>query len=764
MQTAARPPDVRPAFYDRRVAIASITIPPCALEPVDRLIEVLGVHRVTAEALVRRGFEEPGDALAYLDGETPLHDPFLLGAMDEACTLIEGAIAAGTRIVVHGDYDVDGVCATALTLLALRLLGAEVEAFLPSRFVEGYGLEPATVDRLADDGVGLIVTVDCGITAVEAVERARERGVAIVITDHHRAGPVLPSAPLVTSRSIEGAAYPFADLCGTGVAFKLAQALWSRRFGGAPTDVPLELEELLDLVALATVADVVPLVDENRSLVRRGMRRLGRGDRPGLRALMVSAGVDPARIRSSDLGFRLAPRINAAGRLGHPDLALQLILADGRADAKPLAEQIEERNRERQRVEETILRAAARAIEAQPESATAKALVAWGDDWHEGVIGIVASRLVERYGRPVVLIALDGERGKGSGRSISSYDLHAGLASASAHLERFGGHRAAAGLTIARAQLEQFAAAFRAHAEETLDPADLGRRHRVDAVLAVDEVSIDLARELERFEPCGLGNPGINLLVPSADLRSVEAMGEGGKHLRLQVSDAGARCGAVAFGRGRDADLLSEPHGFDVICRLEVNEWRGSLSPRLMLREAVALPERGPSGGRALAARLASAGRVACVLEQVSSLGELPRGIDDLILARPPVHPDEQVSLDALPTEVTVHVAYGGEQIEAAIVALTGRELRPVMTALWRAAGDPSQVAYPSELVDLAARVLCELGLAEPSVTGIALVPGAEKRDPGTSVTYAAHAARLAESRRYLSSLGQPEPALALAG
>ncbi len=740
------------------MAIGSIIIPPCALEPVDRLIDALGVHRVTAEALVRRGFEDPAAALAYLDGETPLHDPFLLGAMGEACDVIEAAIASGTRIVVHGDYDVDGVCATALTLLALRMLGAEVEPFLPSRFVEGYGLAPETVDRLADEGYGLIVTVDCGITAVDAVARARERGIAIVITDHHRAAEQLPAAPTVAARGPHAEGYPFTELCGTGVAFKLAQALWARRHGGDPADVPLELEELLDLVALATVADVVPLVDENRSLVRRGMRRLGRGDRPGLRALMVSAGVDPARIRASDLGFRLAPRINAAGRLGHPELALQLILAADRREAQPFADQIEERNRERQRVEEQILRAAARAIEAQPESASAKALVAWGDDWHEGVIGIVASRLVERYGRPVVLIALDGERGKGSGRSIPSFDLHAGLQAASGHLERFGGHRAAAGLTIARSELASFAEAFRRHAEEHLEPGDLGRRHRVDAVLALSEVSIELARELERFEPGGLGNPGINLLVPGADLRAVETMGEAGKHLRLQIADDAARCGAVAFGRGGDAEALSEPCGFDVICRLEVNEWRGSLSPRLMLREALPLAARGAAGGRALQARLASAGR------RVAIAGELvvDDAVDDVIVARPPLHPDELALLDALPAGVTVHHAYGPHQVEEALIGLDAHELRPVMAAIWRAGGRHQSLAIDPVLAELAAAVLVELGLAVREGPSLVLQPGAQKRDPAESRTYAAHARRLAESRAHLASLARIEPALAL--
>ena len=352
---------------------------------------------------------------------------------------------------MHGDYDVDGVCATALAVEVLRLLGAEVEAFLPSRFEHGYGVAVASVEALAAGGAGLLVTVDCGIAAPEAVARARELGLDVVVTDHHRPGEVLPDAPIVASRAPSGAAYPFADLCGTGVVLKLAQALWSRRHGGDPAALPPGARPLSDLVALATVADVVPLADENRALVRRGLRRLAEAERPGLRALMSSAGVDPARLRASDLSFRLAPRINAAGRLGDPPLALDLLLAPSRSEAQPLAEQLEGRNRERQQVEDTILRAAAAEIERSGALERGdRVLVAAGEGWHEGVIGIVASRLVERHARPVVLIALDGERGKGSGRSVSAYDLHAGLAACSGHLERFGGHRAAAGLSITR--------------------------------------------------------------------------------------------------------------------------------------------------------------------------------------------------------------------------------------------------------------------------------------------------------------------------
>ena len=461
---------------------ASLSVIPCDSSAARRLQVALGLHRATAEVLVRRGFGDPAEARAFLEQEGALHDPLLLGAMPQACELIEAAIAGGRRIVVHGDYDVDGICATALAVETLRELGGDVAFHLPSRFAEGYGVAVETVDALADAGTGLLLTVDCGITAVEAVARARERGLDVVISDHHRPGEVLPDAPLVSSRGPDGARYLFPELCGTGVAFKIAQALWARRHGTPSTEIAPELARQLDLVALATVADVVELRDENRALVRAGMRRLARGERPGLRALMHAASVDRARLRSSDLGFRLAPRINAAGRLGHPGIALDLLLTRDGREADEHAAALEELNRERRGIEDSILRAAVDTIEEWPDERRAgRAYVVWGEGWHEGVIGIVASRLVDRYGRPTVVLAVDGDSARGSGRSVSAFDLHAGLHACQGHLQRWGGHRAAAGLSLESARVEAFARDFRAHADERRHagrPAPLPSRGR----------------------------------------------------------------------------------------------------------------------------------------------------------------------------------------------------------------------------------------------------------------------------------------------
>src|SRR6478609_8512457 len=429
------------------------TLADCPPDAQAELVRALGISELTASVLVRRGCSEPAEAARFLAGEQPPHDPFLLGDMEAACAQIRAAVEQGRRICVHGDYDVDGIAATALAVLLLRELGADVVWHLPSRFDEGYGVRSETLSRLAEEGCGLVLTVDCGITAAAEVAEARERGLEVVVTDHHRPAETLPECPIVATRPSE---YPFPELCGTGVVYKLGQALF-----GVDSEVP---RRHLDLVALATIADVVPLVDENRSLAIAGLRTLARTQKPGLQALMRAAGVDPATVDAGACGFRLGPRINAAGRLGHPKAALELLLTDDPDDAHRLANSLEELNKERQAVEGRIVREAIAQVESWPEEhRQRRAYVVAGEDWHEGVIGIVASRLVEKFNRPVVLIAGGEGDWKGSGRSIPSFDLHGGLGACSELLGRWGGHRAAAGLSIAPGNIAAFAARFAEH-------------------------------------------------------------------------------------------------------------------------------------------------------------------------------------------------------------------------------------------------------------------------------------------------------------
>jgi single-stranded-DNA-specific exonuclease len=552
------------------------TISPCPHRQAGTLAQELGLSEITASVLVRRGYGDPESARAFLAGEQPLSDPFRVGDMSVAVERIHAVVADGTRICVHGDYDVDGICATVLAVLVLRELGADVEWHLPSRFDEGYGVNGNTLERLAEEGCGLVLTVDCGITAVDEVRRARELGLEVIVTDHHRAGDELPDCPVVATK----------ELCGTGVAFKLGQALL-----GADSAV---LRRHLDLVALATIADVVPLLGDNRTLTIAGLRTLARTQKPGLQALMRVAHVDPATVDTGQVGFRLAPRINAAGRLGHPRAALELLLTEDADEARRLADRLEDLNRDRQAVEDKILRAAIAQVEEWPEATRRrKAYVVWGEDWHEGVIGIVASRLVERYNRPVVLLAGGDGVWKGSGRSIASFDLHGALRGCAQFLERFGGHRAAAGLSILPEFIEPFANAFAAQAEGLLTPDDLVPATVVDAVLPRGaKLTLDLCEELRRLAPFGLGNPEVTLLAPGCELGDLATVGDG-KHLRFRVHRDGRDAGgAIAFGQGTKLDRFRRVGRYDVAFRLQENRWNGTVAPQLVVRRVFDADDR----------------------------------------------------------------------------------------------------------------------------------------------------------------------------
>jgi len=559
------------------------TLRPCPHEVQAELASALGVSELTAGVLVRRGYDDPAAARAFLAGELPPHDPFLLGDMALACERIRAAIADGRRICVHGDYDVDGISATALAVHLLRELGADVDWHLPSRFDEGYGVRTETLARLADEGCGLVLTVDCGITAVEEIAEARSRGLEVIVTDHHRPGETLPDCPIVATRPSD---YPFPELCGTGVVYKLGQALF-----GVDSDIP---KRHLDLVALATIADVVPLLDENRSLAIAGLRALARTQKPGLQALMKVAGVDPAAADAGAVGFRLGPRINAAGRLGHPRAALHLLLTDDAEEARLLADTLEELNHERQAVEGRILREAVAQVEQWPDAdKRRRAYVVAGEDWHEGVIGIVASRLVERFNRPVVLIAGSDGEWKGSGRSIASFDLHGGLGACSDLLERWGGHRAAAGLSIEPENIPAFAERFAAHAAGLLEEEDLQPTTRIDGIVPRGtRLTLDLCAELAQLAPFGLGNPEVTLLAPGCELGDLATVGEG-KHLRFRVRRDGSDAGsAIAFGIGSRLDVYRQAIRWDVAFRLAENRWNGTVAPQLVVRRIFAAAPR----------------------------------------------------------------------------------------------------------------------------------------------------------------------------
>ncbi len=557
-----------------------VQIAPAPVAQTLTLQRDLGVSSALAQALVRRGLADPQHARAFLRADET-HAPSAFAGIELAVDAVARHVRAGGRITVHGDYDVDGVCSTAVLVRALRRLRAgphpeagPVDWYLPDRATDGYGLNARTIERLAARGTRLLITVDCAIGAATEVAQARAAGIDVVVTDHHAppASGVLPDAPIVHPVVC---GYPCADLCATAVAYQFARALHEALGGGEE-----ELREDLDLVALATIADVVPLLGENRTFVRRGLRALATTAKPGLRALMAVARVDPARVDERAVAFALCPRLNAAGRLHRADAALELVLTEDEARASSVADELDRANHERRHTETRILFEA----EAQvAERGERSAYVLAGEGWHPGVIGIVASRLVERHHRPVVCIALSGEEGRGSGRSIDGFDLLGGLSACAEHLRRHGGHRAAAGLEVDRSRLDAFEAAFCAHADAVLGAADLTPVVVADAVVSGDELDLSLAEELRTLGPFGRGNPPVSLLVPAATVQDVRPMGEG-RHARFTVRAGGARSQAVAFGSGGRL-AVGEDEPADAVFSLEVNEFRGAVEPRLVLRD-----------------------------------------------------------------------------------------------------------------------------------------------------------------------------------
>lgn len=559
---------------------------------VRRLTTGLELAEPVAVTLVRRGYRTIEAARRFLEaGEA--HDAREFAGIDEVCELVLRAARAGERITIHGDYDVDGVCATAILVSTLRSLGAGCDWLIPDRHADGYGLSMATVDQLQHRGTDLLITADCGIGSHEEVASAQSAGMQVVVTDHHQPGDVLPDCLIVHPVVSE---YPFEGLCAAGVAHKLAIALSDAAGCGAVETVsgrrhPCDRD--LDLVALATVADMVPLVGENRRLVREGLRVMRTGPRVGLRALMAVAAVDRDTVDAGALGFRLGPRINAAGRLYRADAGVELMLTEDPDRAASIAAELDRANAERRWAEREVTEAAERARAALPPlQAEAPALVLAGEGWHPGVIGIAASRMVERHHRPTVLISVEGGRGRGSARSIPGFDLVSALDSCSEHLLRHGGHRAAAGLELEASRIGEFREAFLTRAGSEIDPADLVRTERLDALVGVgrEGIGMDLAEQLESLGPFGVGNPGPRLLVPSGRLREVRPLGEEGRHSRFQLESGTGRAAGVAFGmNGEISRRKDEP--IDLSIELEVDRWNGAEQPRVVVREVYPLTE-----------------------------------------------------------------------------------------------------------------------------------------------------------------------------
>ena len=549
-------------------------ISPAPYADVRRLAAELGVTDVLAQVLVRRGLGEPAAARAFLHPEYRVHDPYLMAGMAEARARIDQALRRNEPIAVHGDYDADGITATFLLASVLRELGADVRWRLPNRFSEGYGVSATAVDELGEAGVKLLITVDCGINARAEVAQAQALGMDVIVTDHHELEGDLPAC-IVVSPKLGG--YPCAHLAGVGVAFKLAHALLEDR-GAELVDLPLALRPYADLVAVGTIADVVPLVGENRVLTTIGLGRLCSSPRPGLAALLEVAGGRPGAVDAGAVGFRLGPRLNAAGRLEDASIALELLGAADRESALPLALRLNELNRERQTIEAAILESAV----AMVPDPLPPALVLSSPDWHEGVVGIVASRVAERFHRPVILLSEGDEDAKGSGRSIPAFDLLGAVERSSDHLLTFGGHRAACGLRLRREAIPAFRDAFVAEAAAALGPDDLQRVRQVDAIVGGDELSLALADELELLAPHGFGNRQVTLLLRAAQVVAPRLTRDK-RHAQYRVRCDGASCQAIHFNFDGLDELLA-PGRHDVALALSKNDYNGAVSAQVQVR------------------------------------------------------------------------------------------------------------------------------------------------------------------------------------
>ena len=532
-----------------------------------------GYAPLTAMVLSSRGFKNPADAQGHLRCDCQMPDPFLMRDMDKAVARVKLALSRGEKIAVFGDYDVDGITSTCLLTDFLRRRGADAVSYIPGRLEEGYGLNPIAIEQLHGEGVKLIITVDCGITAVKEARMCKDLGIDLVITDHHECKDTLPEAAAVVDPHRPDCGYPHDNLCGVGEAFKLASALC-----GSQEAV---LRDYADMVCLGTVADVMPLVGENRVFVAQGLDALRNTQRPGIVALMAECNCDPASVTASSIGFILAPRINAAGRIGQIELAIRLFLTEDHLEAAHLAKALCELNRQRQAVESEIFQ---HAIGMLPAGKQPEAIVLADESWHQGVVGIVASRIAEEYCCPTFLICLDGEHGKASSRSYGGFNLFASLTNLSYLLESYGGHELAAGFTIHRDQIPSFRQAISRIAEEYY--ADNGPRTVLDIDCSVtpELLTIRGIDALKALEPCGNGCPKPVLLLENMTIDRVSLIGNG-RHMRLRLRQGHHTLNAICFSTTPESASIEAGDVVDVAFQPQINEFRGERSVQLNIMD-----------------------------------------------------------------------------------------------------------------------------------------------------------------------------------
>ncbi len=560
-------------------------------EPDPRAVNTLsgsGYAPLAAMVLAARGIKTGAQAHAYLDCDAPLLDPFLMTDMDRAAGRVGLAMAMGEKIAVFGDYDVDGITATCLLTDFLRRHGADVVSYIPGRLEEGYGLNPIAIHQLHGEGVKLIITVDCGITAISEAQLCHDLGISLVITDHHECKEILPQAAAVVDPHRPDGGYPHKNLSGVGVAFKLAAALC-----GSQEEV---LAEYADMVCLGTVADVMPLQGENRVFVARGLQSLSNTKRPGIAALMAESGCDPKTVSSSSIGFMLAPRINAAGRMGQIDLAVELFLTDDPGRAAFVAKALCDLNRQRQAVESEIYD---QAVSMLPQGQPPEAIVLADESWHQGVVGIVASRIAEEYACPAFLICLDGEHGKASSRSHGGFNLFSSLTALSPLLESYGGHELAAGFTITRGNIPEFRRQICALAAGFYCDDTPRTSLDIDCAIPAELLTLHNIESLSVLEPCGNCCPKPVLMMKNLTIERITMVG-GGRHMRLRLRSGRAGINAIYFSANPEMASIQAGDLVDIAFTPQINEFRGERTVQMNvmdIRPACAAPCSVENGG-----------------------------------------------------------------------------------------------------------------------------------------------------------------------
>ncbi|MFZ5351400.1 MAG: single-stranded-DNA-specific exonuclease RecJ [Bacillota bacterium] len=544
------------------------------------LVKEFGISELVARVLVNRDIDTLEKASYFISyGIEKLRDPFEMKDMSKAVDRIIEAIELNQKICIFGDYDVDGVTSTVIAVKILRSMDADVTYYIPNRVDEGYGLNIEAIENLAEEGIELIITVDCGIRSLEVVNRAKELGIDMIITDHHECGEELPDAYCVINPHRADCSYPFKELAGVGVCFKLVDAL-ATELGCRDTAL-----EMLDIVAVGTIADIVYLVDENRIIVKHGLEKLQNTENIGLRALLDICGLKEQTITAYNVAFMIAPRINAAGRIANASLCVELLLTDDYKKAYEIAKQLDNDNKERQSIESEILTKAITKIERDIDISSTKVLVLDDKDWHVGVIGIVASKLVERYNLPAVLISRDNGIGKGSARSVSNFNIYEALDRCSDLFIKFGGHELAAGITLSTENIDAFRQKVNEVANEILKGEPLIPELKVDYRLTPSDYKLSTVKQLEMLEPYGAGNPAPAFVYRDLKVISSRTVGNDSKHLLLTLNDGVNEIKAIGFNLGTYNNVLSFGKKVDIICSMECNLWNDIEQLQLKIKD-----------------------------------------------------------------------------------------------------------------------------------------------------------------------------------